>query len=312
MKIHLDTDIAGDTDDACALAMVLGWPGAELTGVTTVADADGKRAGYARYLLDMAGRDDVPLAAGAGASLAGHDMGGIPDHGTYWADATVPPLPSPVEDALDLLDRSIDAGATVVAIGPYTNLALLERARPGRLDGARVVVMGGWVRPPRAGLPAWGPDMDWNVQCDPAAARLVVELADLTLATLPATMQAQLRGVHLPRLAASGSLGALLARQALEHAREHSMADLGRAHDGLPDDLLNFQYDPVACAVALGWDGVTVEELRLRPVEEGRSLWFQEHPDGRPARVVTDVDGDAFAGAWLTAVEEAQRARMAT
>jgi purine nucleosidase len=307
MKIHLDTDIAGDTDDACALAMVLGWPGADLVGVTTVADADGRRAGYARFLLDLAGRDDVPVAAGAGASLAGHDMGGLPDHDRYWGDVAVPPRPSPVEDAVDLLDASIDAGATVVAVGPWTNLALLERQRPGRLRTATVVAMGGWVWPPRAGLPPWGPDKDWNVQCDPAAARLVAEHADLTLATLPATMQAQLRAVHLPRLAACGTLGGLLARQALEHATEHSMGTLGRAHAGLPDHLLNFQYDPVACAVALGWDGGRVEEVRVRPTDDGGALWFEPRPDGRLTRVVSGVDGDAFADRWLAAVEAAQR-----
>ena len=31
-KIHLDTDLGSDTDDLCALAMLLGWPGAELVG----------------------------------------------------------------------------------------------------------------------------------------------------------------------------------------------------------------------------------------------------------------------------------------
>jgi inosine-uridine nucleoside N-ribohydrolase len=36
MRLHVDTDFAGDPDDACALAMVLGWPGVELVGVTTV------------------------------------------------------------------------------------------------------------------------------------------------------------------------------------------------------------------------------------------------------------------------------------
>jgi hypothetical protein len=30
------------------------------------------------------------------------------------------------------------------------------------------------------------------------------------------------------------------------------MTQLGRRHAGLPDGLLNFRYDPVACAVALG------------------------------------------------------------
>jgi hypothetical protein len=38
-----------------------------------------------------------------------------------------------------------------------------------------------------------------------------------------------------------------------------------RAHPGLPDDLLNFQYDPVACAVAAGWPGRAVESAQRRP-----------------------------------------------
>ena len=38
MPIHLDTDLGGDPDDACALAMLLGWPDVELVGITTTAD----------------------------------------------------------------------------------------------------------------------------------------------------------------------------------------------------------------------------------------------------------------------------------
>jgi hypothetical protein len=48
---------------------------------------------------------------------------------------------------LDLLDRSVAAGATIVGIGPYTNLALLKTARPGSL-GRVPVVIGGWTRAP--------------------------------------------------------------------------------------------------------------------------------------------------------------------
>jgi hypothetical protein len=44
VRIHLDTDLGGDTDDACALAMLLGWPDVEITGITTVADPGGRRA----------------------------------------------------------------------------------------------------------------------------------------------------------------------------------------------------------------------------------------------------------------------------
>jgi hypothetical protein len=59
VRIHLDTDLGGDPDDACALAMVLGWPGADLVGVTTTTDPGGRRAGYVARCLELAGRRDV-------------------------------------------------------------------------------------------------------------------------------------------------------------------------------------------------------------------------------------------------------------
>jgi purine nucleosidase len=67
-RIHLDTDIGGDTDDLCALAMLLGWRGVELVGVTTCSDSRGMRAALARYALKLAGRESV---AGADGSLWG-------------------------------------------------------------------------------------------------------------------------------------------------------------------------------------------------------------------------------------------------
>jgi hypothetical protein len=85
------------------------------------------------------------------------------------------------------------------------------------------------------------------------------------------------------------------------------MEQLGREHPGLPDDLLNFQYDPVACAVALGWSGAAVTDMRLRPLHRDGVLSFQAHAEGRPTRVVIDVDGAAFREAWISAVEGAAR-----
>jgi hypothetical protein len=38
----------------------------------------------------------------------------------------------------------------------------------------------------------------------------------------------------------------------------------------------------------------------------GEVLRFQPDPEGRPTRVVVDLDGTAFAETWLTAVESAQ------
>jgi purine nucleosidase len=304
VRIHLDTDLGGDTDDACALAMLLGWPDVEITGVTTVADPGGRRAAYVAHMLRLAGRDDIPLAAGAEVSATTLGRANPVDDERHWP-ASVSPRPSPPGAALDLLERSLDTGATLVAIGPYTNLALLEISRIGSLRRQPVVVMGGWVEPPAPGLPRWGPEMDFNVQWDTRAAEVVAATARLTMVTLPATLNAHLRRADLPRLWAAGPLGQLLARQSEAHAETYQMEKLGRDHSGLPDDLLNFQYDPVACAVALGWSGATVEDIRVRPMPMGDVLSFQPHPEGRSTRAVLDVDGAAFRETWLSAVEAA-------
>jgi inosine-uridine nucleoside N-ribohydrolase len=303
MKIHLDTDLGGDPDDGCALAMLLGWPGVEVVGVTTSIDPGGARAGYVAHVLGLAGRADVPVAAGATASLTTGAVAGPDD--ALWP-AGIAARPGPPGEALDLLLAGVDAGATVVAVGPYTNLALLETARPGTLGRVPVVVMGGWVDPPAAGLPPWGPGRDFNVQFDTAAARIVARTAGrLTLATLPATLRAPLRAADLPRLRACGPLGELLAAQSEAYAVSSGKAELGPRHPGLPDDLLNFHYDPVACALAVGWDGGRIRRRRLRPVESGGVLRFADDPVGRPADVLADVDGAAFTEAWLDAVAAA-------
>ena len=307
MRVHLDTDLGSDTDDACALAMLLGWPDVEIVGITTSIDPGGRRAGFVAECLRLAGHDGIPLAAGAGTSLTTLQCPGeIPDDARFWPHP-VSPRPSRAGTALALLDASIGLGATVVAIGPYTNLAMLEVVRPGRLAEVPVVLMGGSVQPAFSNLPAWGPERDWNVQCDSHAADIVATTRQLTLVPLEVSVQTHLRAADLPRLRASGELGELLARQAAAYAEDHEMVALGRAHAGLPDDLLNFHHDPLACAVAVGWPGVTVENVRVRPVRDGHLLRFQPDESGRLARVVTEVDAAALSEAWLTSVEAAQR-----
>ncbi len=99
-----------------------------------------------------------------------------------------------------------------------------------------------------------------------------------------------------------GALGALLARQTEAHGEDYGMPALGRAHAGLPDDLLNFHFDPLACAVAAGWDGASVEESKFGAREEGGVLTFTEEPGGRKTRVVSDVDGPRLEEEWLQVV----------
>jgi len=304
MKIHLDTDLGGDIDDLCALAMLLNWPGIELIGVTTVADHQGKRAGYTRYALALAGRDQVPVAAGADVSLNCYrSTPGLPDEDRYWPEP-VPAAPNSLESALDLLEKSIREGAIIAAVGPYTNLALLEKRSPGILSETQLFLMGGYIFPPRTGFPAWDGGVDFNVQVDVESANLVFKSAHPTLVPLSVTIETFIRRSYLPHLEQSGSLGRLIARQAEAFAKDLNYEVVfGQTCGGLPADTINFQHDPLACAIALGWDeGVVIQEVPVKSaIEDG---WMQQKitPSGKPTRVVSAMDGAAFSEFWLTMV----------
>lgn len=309
--IHLDTDLGGDIDDLCALALVLAWPGAELLAVTTVSDDGGRRAGYARYALGLAGRAGVPVAAGADVSLGCYSpTPGFPEsEDAYWPEP-VPPAPGPHGAALELLEESIGRGAVVAAVGPYTNLALLERRTPGILRDARLCLMGGHALAPRAGLPQWDYRGDWNVQVDYASALCVFENSSPTVVPLSATAETWLRRSHLPALRSAPSpLARLVARQAEAFASDEKLSELyGPTCPALPGDFVNFQHDPLACAVALGWDeGVEVEELPLRFEAEDGALRQRIGGGGRWTKVVTKVDGGRFSRLWLDTVTGAAR-----
>jgi purine nucleosidase len=301
--VHLDTDFGGDPDDACALALLLAWPDVEVIGVTTTLEHAGGRAGCAAYVLALAGRSDIPVIAGAEETLTGNRYQSTWGDPRYWPEPVpaLPPLPGAATDALA---TAVDAEATIIAIGGLTNLARLERAHPGVLAGATVVAMGGWVDPLADGLPRWGPERDFNIQCDTRAAEVVAASgADLTLALLPVTAEVHLRGRDLPRLRAAGEVGRLFARQAEVYAQDKDRVALVAGHPALPPDLLNFHWDPVAAGVAVGWPGATVEEAHLRPEFVGDALAFVRDEAGPAIRILVAVDADAFSETWLEAVD---------
>jgi purine nucleosidase len=92
---------------------------------------------------------------------------------------------------------------------------------------------------------------------------------------------------------------------AVEVARNNHLSDRletrqsSPACPGLPRDIINFQHDPLACAIALGWRrGVEIETVPLK--FEQRAGWLHEIPDrdGIPTRIVTKIDANAFDEYW--------------
>jgi len=259
--VPLILDVDTGIDDALALLYACASPEADLVAVTCLsgnaAAADTER--NTRAVLELAGRTDVEVAVGRERPLLRaleitpetHGPGGI-----GYAEPPEPTMPrSPrygpaviVEEA-----RRRPGAVTLVTLGPLTNLAvavLMEPALP-RLLG-RWIAMGGAFRVPGNTTPV----SEWNVHCDPEAARIVLgawgdaAAADSTvpralLLGLDVTERARLLPAHLEALAARGGEGPVTAflRDALRfyfefHAR----------YDGFYGAFI---HDPLVVAAAL-------------------------------------------------------------
>ncbi|MGI8405750.1 MAG: hypothetical protein ACR2OE_13475, partial [Thermomicrobiales bacterium] len=145
---------------------------------------------------------------------------------------------------------------------------------------------------------------DFNVQVDVESSYRVLRASSPTFVTLASTVQTALRASHLDRLREGDALARLIARQAKEFAVDERMdTRFGATCAWVPDDIINFQHDALACAVALGWrEGIDFEEVFFTPEIDDGVLIERIETDGRPARVVTKVDGARFSEFWLETI----------
>ncbi|HYY64271.1 MAG TPA: nucleoside hydrolase [Gaiellaceae bacterium] len=196
-------------DDAIALLLALGSPELELLGVTTVAGNQTveKTTANAIRVLELAGVD-VPVAAGADRPLVREPFVAAYVHGETGLDGPdlPPPRAQPVgQHAVDFLAEQF-AGATLVATGPLTNIAMLlarhPRARPERL-----VLMGGAIAEGNV-----TPAAEFNIWADPeAAARVFATDLDITMVGLDVTHKALLTDAHAAKLRENGRIGGVVA-----------------------------------------------------------------------------------------------------
>ncbi|NUR77003.1 MAG: nucleoside hydrolase [Thermoleophilia bacterium] len=203
-------------DDAIAILLALASPEVELRAVTTVAGNQTleKTTRNALQVLELAGRSDIPLAAGADAPLRRHLRTAADIHGETGLDGPNLPQPTtrPVDaHAAELLADAIEPGVVLVPTGPLTNIALLLERHPDvrdRLD--RIVWMGGAI-----GLGNSTPAAEFNAFVDPEAAAAVFSSGiPITMIGLDVTHQALFVTEHAARLRNTGSVGRTVAELA--------------------------------------------------------------------------------------------------
>ena len=105
----------------------------------------------------------------------------------------------------------------------------------------------------------------------------------------------------LARLRSCGEIGELLANQSERYG------EAAREHDALPNDLLNFHWDPVAAGVALDWNCITMRPTTLRAIDRDDAVQFVADGDTGSGRVSVAVDAAAFEEGWLECIEAAAR-----
>jgi len=201
-------------DDAIAILLALASPEVELLAVTTTYGNQTleKTTANALRVLDLAGRDDVPVAAGADRPLVRELVVAAHVHGESGLDG--PSLPPPRrgtadEDAVTLVHRLVAASDRPVALvptGPLTNVARYLDAHGAEGLGP-IVLMGGAIAEGNM-----TPAAEFNIWADPEAAQQVFHSGlDVTMIGLDVTHRAVTTPAVQGRLRASGHIGAFVA-----------------------------------------------------------------------------------------------------
>jgi inosine-uridine nucleoside N-ribohydrolase len=251
-KILLDCDPGHD--DAIALLLALASPEVELLGVTTVAGNQtlDKTTANAIRVLELAGRGEVPVAAGADRPLVRDRHVAANVHGESGLDGPdLPPAQGAPADAhaVDFLAEHL-AGATLVATGPLTNVALLL-ARYPEAKPERLVLMGGAIAEGNV-----TPAAEFNIWADPeAAARVFASGLDVTMVGLDVTHRALVTRAHAEQLRGAGRIGRFVAELLDFYGVFHREV---YRFDGSP------VHDAVALAQVIRSDLLELERLNVR------------------------------------------------
>jgi inosine-uridine nucleoside N-ribohydrolase len=209
MAVPVLIDCDPGHDDAIAILLALASPELDVLGITTVSGNQTleKTTANAIRVLDLIGRDDVEVAAGAERPLVRERWVAAHVHGESGLDG--PSLPAPSRPthrlhAVDFIAEKLMAApgpVTLVPVGPLTNVGLFLARYPDearRIE--RIVLMGGAIAEGNV-----TPAAEFNVWADPEAAqRVFASGIDVTMIGLDVTHKALMTRAMADRLREEG------------------------------------------------------------------------------------------------------------
>ncbi|WXG42179.1 MAG: nucleoside hydrolase [Candidatus Freyarchaeum deiterrae] len=252
-------------DDALAILLAIKSEVLDLEAVTTVAGNTTleKTTKNALRILGLAGRLDIPVAAGIPSPMVRELQTAEYVHGEDGLGGTYLPLPAEQDKCMGAVDLIIakimkkKEEITLVACGPLTNLAEVYGKEPKISEYVRdIIIMGGAIYVPGNITP----HAEFNIHTDPESAKIIFQ-SDLpiTLVPLDVTLKALLTSDNVEEIREAGTPVTEFAYRALRYSLNFSgHKKLG----GCP------MHDPLAVGVAIDKGFVETKKLYVNVVTD--------------------------------------------
>ena len=292
-RIILDTDPG--IDDAMAIFLALRSPELKVEAITPVSGNVplDLTLPNALRLVEIAGRTDIPVAAGASVPLvrrlvtATHAHGENGLGGVEFPAASIKPVKESATEIIRRIVRGSPGEISIVAIGPLTNVATALRADPELAAMIpAIVLMGGSLSGGNV-----TPAAEFNFYVDPEAALIVFHSGiPITMVGLDVTRKVQLREEHVAALEA----GKNPASQAAGRIMRSTMERYRKT--GFPGGPT--MHDPLAVASMIDPAVVTLQDYFVEietsgEITAGESVGYRRAPIHHSAPLDSDASVQA-------------------
>ncbi|GAC1433867.1 MAG: hypothetical protein NVS9B5_17700 [Terriglobales bacterium] len=239
-RVIIDTDPG--VDDALALLLAMRSPELKIEAITPVAGNVplDLTLPNALRMVEIAGRTDIPVAAGAKAPLMrrlvtaayAHGENGL--GGAVFPEPRIKPVPQPASEFIRQIVRKYPHEVSLITLGPLTNVAAALQSDDqlaGMIKG--LIMMGGSLSGGNI-----TPAAEFNIYVDPEAARIVFQSGiPLRMVGLDVTRKTSLTDEHVRTLQSAqnsvSQAAAKIAQNAIDHTRAQGFMVGPNMHDSL-------------------------------------------------------------------------------